>query len=125
MITFKQKGNFNKTENFLKKAKNPEFGSIITKYAIMGVLALEAATPSDTGLTSISWDYETEISDKGFKIHWTNDNLVEGIPVVILLQYGHGTRSGSFVQGRDFINPSIRPIFDQITENLWKEVTDL
>lgn len=125
MITFKHKGSFSKTENYLKKAQNPEFKSIITKYAIQGVMALETATPQDTGITSFSWDYEVEISKKGFRIHWTNDNLSEGIPVVILLQYGHGTRGGTFVQGQDFINPAIRPIFDAISDNLWKEVTSL
>jgi hypothetical protein len=125
LITFRHRGSFDKSESFFRAAKRKNYRAIIEKYANQGTSALQSATPKDTGLTSEQWKYEIEITPKGFSIHWTNDNLVEGIPVVILLQYGHGTRSGSFVEGQDFINPAMRPIFDAIAENLWKEVTNL
>lgn len=83
------------------------------------------ATPEDSGLTKNSWDYEIVQSRSGFRLYWTNSNLKDGLPVIILLQYGHGTRSGSFVQGRDIINPAIKPIFDTIADELWKEVINL
>lgn len=125
MITFRHRGSFSNSERFLSQAKKRNYRAILEKYADQGTRALESATPKDTGLTANQWSHEIEITSRGFSIHWTNNNLVDGLPVVILLQYGHGTRSGSFVEGRDFINPAMRPIFDTIAENLWKEVTDL
>lgn len=125
LISFRHRGNFNSLELFLNKAKNLNYRSILERYAIAGVQALSSATPKDTGETANSWGYEIVIQRSGFSIHWTNSNIVGTVPLVILLQYGHGTRSGSFVEGYDFINPAIRPIFDSIAENLWKEVTNL
>lgn len=125
MITFRHRGGFISTERFLNNSKKINFRSIIEKYASQGIAALQSATPKDSGLTSQSWSYEINVKRNGFSIYWTNSNLVDGLPIAILLQYGHGTRSGSFVEGRDFINPAIRPVFDTISENLWKEVTDL
>ena len=126
MIKFTQRGNFNNTERFLKGAGKINYRAILTKYALEGVTALRDNTPKDTGLTADSWDYEILVRGAGnFSITWTNTHLVDGIPVVILLQYGHGTRGGTFVEGRDFINPAMRPIFDKIAENIWKEVTNL
>lgn len=125
MITFKHRGNFNNSEKFLSGVKKKNYRAILEKYAREGLLALRSATPKDTGETANSWDFEIITKRNGFSISWTNSNLVEGVPVVILLQYGHGTRGGTFVEGRDFINPAMRPIFDQISENLWKEVTSL
>jgi hypothetical protein len=125
LIKFTHRGNFDRTERFLKRAKDNDYISILTKYALQGLHALINSTPKDSGLTSDSWSYDIEIRKSGFSIYWKNKNLVNGIPVVILLQYGHGTRSGSFVEGRDFINPAMRPIFDSLSENLWKEVTSL
>lgn len=127
MITFKHTGNFKRTESFfsrLKRVQNQD--RIIRQYAEQGVTALATATPKDTGITAGSWRYEIVRRRSGFSVYWTNDNITEtGVPVVILLQYGHGTGSGEFVEGRDFINPAIRPIFEQIAENLWKEVNSL
>ena len=125
MIKFKHRGNFNNTERFLKGVKQINYDFILRKYAIEGVNALRSSTPKDTGQTADAWGYEIGKRRNGFTITWTNSHLEDGIPIVILLQYGHGTRSGTFVEGRDFINPAMRPIFDNIAENLWKEVTSL
>lgn len=125
MIRVKHKGNFNNTERFLKNAKNLKLTPILIKYGVQGVAALRNNTPKDSGDTANSWDYEVLERRNGYRLVWTNKNINEGIPVAILIQYGHGTRSGTFVQGIDFINPAMRPIFDEIAENLWKEVTSL
>ena len=125
MIRFNHRGNLGLTEMFLKRSKNKNFRPILDKYANQGVVVLRSATPKDSGETAGAWDFKIVTTKSGFSINWTNSHLNEGIPIVILLQYGHGTRSGSFVEGRDFINPVMRPIFDQIAENLWKEVTSL
>lgn len=125
MITFKQHGNFNHTENFLNGAKKLNVMQILDSYGQQGVVALSSATPKDTGLTSESWGYTTDFVNGVYKITWTNSNDTDGIPLVILLQYGHATRDGSFVEGNDFINPAIKPVLDQIAENLWKEVSQL
>jgi len=125
LITFKQKGDFSKTEAFLRKAKSLNFRSILDKYGAQGVSALEQATPKDSGVTANSWRYDIATKRSGFSIVWSNSSMNGGIPIVILLQYGHGTRGGTFVRGRDFINPTMKPIFDDISANLWKEVTNL
>ena len=123
MIKFTHQGSFDNIERFLKKAKSKDYRAVIERYAQEGVSALRSSTPKDSGLTASSWAYEIIYTNSGFRIAWTNSHLVEGIPVAILLQYGHGTRGGTFVQGIDYINPVMRPIFDKIAENLWKEVT--
>jgi hypothetical protein len=125
LIRFKHTGNFQRTENFLNKIRHKDFKSTLAKYGTQGVNALSSSTPVDSSLTANSWDYEIKVFRGGFKIIWSNSNVVDGIPVAILIQYGHGTRSGRFVEGRDFINPAMRPIFDSLVENLWKEVVDL
>lgn len=125
MIKFTHRGDLTRTHKFLSKAKNINYRSILDRYGNEGVRMLQSATPVDTSETAKSWSYETIITRSGFSLYWKNSNLVDGIPVVILLQYGHGTRSGSFVEGRDFINPAMRPLFDSLVENLWKEVTSL
>lgn len=126
MITFKHKGNFEKSSRFLAALRKIKMDNIIRKYAEQGVAALRAATPKDSGVTAESWKYEIVQKAGGFSIYWTNDNVTrEGTPIVILLQYGHGTANGEFVEGRDFINPAIRPIFENIEINLWKEVNSL
>jgi len=125
MITFKHKGNFNNTENFLKRARKNDYIRILEKYGREGVSALASATPIDSSLTANSWGYETRITKNSLIINWTNSHFVDGVPIAIILQYGHGTRNGGYVQGRDYINPAIRPIFDKITNEIWREVTAL
>lgn len=120
MISFKQTGNFNKLESLLKKPV--DITSILHRYGKEGVDALSAATPSDTGLTAYAWSYEIKTSKGKISLIWKNSNVVDGIPIVILIQYGHATSNGGYVQGRDFINPTMRPIFDRIVEELGKGV---
>lgn len=123
LIRIKSKGNFEKTEKYLKKIQNGSYLNVLERYAQQGVDALASATPVDTGLTANSWSYEIHRSKASTIIYWTNSNLVDQIPVAILLQYGHATRNGGYVLGRDFINPAIRPIFDKMANEMWKEVT--
>ncbi len=123
MVVIKHRGNFNKTEKFLKNAPRINYKQILERYGQQGVDALAAATPVDSGLTASSWGYEISTSGSSFTISWTNSNIVNGVPIAIILQYGHSTGTGGFVQGRDYINPAIQPIFDRIAEDVWKEVT--
>ena len=125
MIIFKQRGNFNNIERFFSKSQKINLRSILQRYAMEGVSALASATPKDTGLTANSWDYEITSSGQSYSIAWTNSNVNDGVPIAILIQYGHGTNHGGYVEGRDFINPAIGPILDKIAENLWKEVSNL
>lgn len=123
MIRITQKGNFEKTEKFFSRARKRDYYRALSFYGQKGVQALSAATPKDTGKTAASWGYTINQSPRSVSITWTNSNTTDsGIPIVILIQYGHGTRSGAYVQGRDFINPAIRPIFDEIAEKVWREV---
>ena len=122
MITFRQRGVFRKTESFLKRVSGDDVYSSLERYAKEGVDALSASTPSDTGKTASSWDYEIKKDRNGVSIYWTNSNVMDGIPVVILIQYGHATGTGGYVQGIDFINPTLRPVFEKIVENVWREV---
>lgn len=123
MISFKHSGDFRNTERFLKKMTDFEFSRILEKYAFEGLISLMSATPVDSALTANSWGYQIVISRDKAAIYWTNSNVVDGVPIVILLQYGHGTRGGAYVQGRDFINPAIKPVFDKIVSEIWKEVS--
>lgn len=124
MIKITQKGDFSKTFRFLQKAKKLDIVRILERYGEKGVSALREATPKDTGRTADSWSYEIHNSGSSFSVVWKNSNLTsEGIPIVILLQYGHGTGSGGYVQGRDFINPALRGIFDDMAREAWEEVT--
>lgn len=125
MIHFNQKGDFSKALKYLNGLRGKRYREILEKYAREGVEALRSNTPVDSGVTADSWAYEIVTTRKGFSINWTNSKVVDGVPVVILLQYGHATRSGSFVEGRDFINPAMKPIFDRIAESLWKEVASV
>lgn len=124
IISFKQKGDFSKTNKFLKKASNLDYSSILNRYGQAGVSALASATPVDTGLTASSWSYEITKSNGKYKITWTNSNIVNGVSIAIILQYGHGTRNGGYVQGRDYINPALQPTFDLLAEAAWREVTN-
>lgn len=123
MIWFGQKGDFSKTEKFLKKALGKDYMRILDKYARLGVQALSAATPVESGLTAASWDYEIIQEGSGLSIFWTNSNVNKGVKIALILQYGHGTRNGGYVVGRDYINPAIRSIFDSMAKDAWKEVT--
>lgn len=125
MITFVQKGALNKTDGFLKGLKELKLERTLKKYGEEGVIALANATPRDTGKTAESWSYEIKKSNGSVHIYWTNSNVNHGVPIVILIQYGHGTRNGGYVQGRDFINPAIRPVFDKIADDIWAEVRSL
>lgn len=124
MISVTQSGDFKKTFYFLNKVSNNRYVKIILdKYGRQGVEALRSATPRDSGKTAESWGYETNVTDTGLEIIWKNSNVNDGVPIAIILQYGHGTGTGGYVKGRDYINPAIRPVFDKISQDLWREVT--
>lgn len=123
MINFKQSGNFKKTEKFLKKSFGRDYLNVLEKYGQEGVAALSAATPIDTGLTATSWSYKIIQNGSSISIVWENSNVQNGVNIAIILQYGHGTRNGGYVSGRDYINPALKPIFDKMADAAWKEVT--
>lgn len=125
MITFKHKGDLHKTKNFLAKASKLDIKRILEPYGQRGVEALVSATPVLTGTTVNCWSYNVSVSDGKASISFSNSNMAGNTPLVILLRYGHGTRNGGYVQGRDFISPAIQPIFDKIVEDAWKEVVSL
>lgn len=125
MITFRQKGDFSKLSNFLQRAKEAVKLSDLDKYGREGVAALASATPVDSGKTANSWYYTIEHSKGSSSISFHNSNIQNGVPIAIILQYGHGTGTGGWVEGRDYINPAIQPIFDEIANNAWREVTKL
>lgn len=123
MITFTQKGDFKKTTNFLQRIKEFSRKSDLDKYGKLGVEALANATPVDTGKTANSWSYEI-IHKKGkSSIVWTNSNINNGVPIAVIIQYGHGTGWGAYVKGIDYINPAMAPVFEDIANSVWKEVT--
>ena len=124
-ITFKQHGDFKNLTNFFERAKEVVGIGVLDKYGKLGVQALASATPFDSGETASSWYYELENNNGCTSIKFCNSNIQNGVPIAIILQYGHGTRNGGWVQGRDYINPAIQPIFDEIVESAWKEVTKL
>lgn len=125
MIKFRHRGNFNKTTRYLQKVSRVAKFSDLNKYGREGVAALASATPVESGLTANSWYYEIERKNGRASISFLNSNIQNGVPIAIILQYGHGTRNGGWVQGRDYINPAIQPIFDRIVEDAWREVTKL
>lgn len=125
IITITQSGNFDKTEKFLKGAKKLSYDPVLHRFGQDGVTALSLATPIDSGITASSWSYEVHGNRENFYIVWTNNNIINGFSVAIGLQYGHGTGWGGYVSGRDYINPAMRPIFDKISDDMWKEVTNL
>jgi hypothetical protein len=125
MIKFRQKGDFSKLTRFLEKAKGAVRLGDLDKYGREGVAALASATPIDSGETASSWSYKITNKQGIAKITFHNSNIQNGVPIAIILQYGHGTRNGGWVQGRDYINPAIQPIFDKIVNEAWREVTKL
>lgn len=125
MISFRQKGDFSKLTSYLEKAKEAVKLGDLDKYGREGVAALASATPVDSGLTAQSWSYKIEHKQGSATISFHNSNIQNGVPIAIILQYGHGTRNGGWVEGRDYINPAIQPVFEKIAEGAWKEVTKL
>jgi len=125
MIYIKQSGSSKETEAFLRGLKSLDIAGILRNSAQKGVNALSLATPIETGLASHSWSFEVDSSGGKYTITWTNSDIENGFPVVIMLQYGHGTGTGGYVAGKDFINPAMRPIFDEIAEDVWRAVTSL
>lgn len=122
-ITFNYKGDFSKVNNWLEKLLNASHRGVLDKYGRMGVEALSKATPVDTGLTASSWYYEISRTSTSVSINFMNSNRNKGVPIALILQYGHGTGTGGYVQGRDYINPALQPVFEQMCDELWKEVT--
>lgn len=122
-VKFEVSGGFTKTERFLNRMKRREYLNVLDEFGREGVQALRNATPVESGLTAESWDYEIKRTRDYTEIVWTNSNINNGVPIAVILQYGHGTGTGGYVQGRDYINPAIRPVFDKIAEKAWKVVT--
>lgn len=122
-VKIRQTGDFNKLEKFLNKVLRRDYLNILSKYGEKGVAALRSATPVESGMTASSWGYEIVESKGSVSIHWTNSNENKGVNIALILQYGHGTGTGGYVQGIDYINPAVRPIFEQISSDAWREVT--
>ena len=125
MVRFRQKGDFSKLSRFLERAKEAVKLGDLDKYGREGVRALRSATPMDSGLTAESWYYKINREEGSVSISFHNSNRNKGVLIAIILQYGHGTGTGGWVEGQDYINPSIKPIFNKIAEDAWKEVTKL
>lgn len=125
MIIINHKGDFNNTRRFFKRFLEARFLKNLNKYGQEGVEALAAATPTDTGKTASSWYYEISRSGSSFSISWANSHVNDGVNIAVIIQLGHGTGTGGYVAGRDYINPAIRPIFDRIAQDIWKEVSAL
>ncbi len=123
MIKIEVKGSTEKMEKFLHRMLRREQFNALEKYGLRGVTALQAATPKDSSETANGWYYEVSQKPGVYTISWHNRHLEDGVPVAILLQYGHGTGTGGYVEGRDFINPAMRPIFDDMARDMWKVVT--
>ena len=123
MVHFRYKGDLRKTTQFLNKLKRRSYLGSLDRYGAEGVRALASATPTDSGETASAWGYEIVQNKESAAIYWTNSHINNGVNIAVILQYGHGTGTGGYVEGVDYINPAIRPIFDQIAESAWKEVT--
>lgn len=122
MITFKIKGDYKRTERYFKRLTQKKYFQILDKYGKQGVEALSAATPKDTGRTADSWRYEIETGPNSSSIIFVNDNINKYVNIAVILQYGHATRNGGWVEGRDYINPAVQPLFDEMVEKAWEEV---
>ena len=125
MISFRQKGDFSKLNRYLERVKESAKIGVLDKYGREGVAALASATPVETGKTANSWYYEIKRQNGSVSIEFKNSNIKDGVPIAVIIQYGHGTGTGGWVQGRDYINPAIQPIFDKIADSAWKEVTKI
>lgn len=122
VIVIKSKGKLTKTFKFLKKDRRELLKRILDKYGMRGVEALRASTPKDTGHTANSWNYSVDITPFSASVNWYNTNENKGISIALLLQYGHGTKNGGYVEGVDYINPSLKPVFEAISDSAWEEV---
>lgn len=125
MISFRQKGDFSKLNRYFERVREAIKIGVLDKYGREGVAALASATPVESGETADSWYYEIKRQNGSVAIEFNNSNINKGVPIAVILQYGHGTGTGGWVEGRDYINPAIQPIFDEIADNAWKEVTRL
>lgn len=125
MLVVVSDGDYEKAEKYLTDLKDIARLALLDKYGNIGVNALQAATPKESGLTAASWYYEVSDDGKTSTLSFFNSNINKGVPIAIILQYGHGTGTGGYVQGRDYINPAMKPVFDQIVEDFWEEVTRL
>lgn len=125
MITLRHKGDFSKIDRYLERVKEAARVGILDRYGQEGVSALASATPVDSGTTAGSWFYTIERQNGSAAIIFNNSHINKGVPIAIILQYGHGTGTGGYVQGRDYINPAVQPLFDKIAEDAWREVTKL
>lgn len=123
MISFRQKGDFSKLNRYFERVREAARVGVLDKYGREGVAALASATPVETGKTASSWYYEIKRQNGSVSLEFYNSNIIQGVPIAIILQYGHGTGTGGYVQGRDYINPAIQPLFDKIANDAWKEVT--
>jgi hypothetical protein len=123
MISASVSGSFKRTESFLKKLSNGDIYQGLEQLAREGVAALASATPIDSGLAASSWDFKITRTKRSCTIVWTNSDVENGFPVAIMLQYGYGTGTGGYVQGKDYINPAMKPVFDRIADKVWKVVT--
>ena len=123
MISFRQKGDFSKLNKYFERVREAARIGVLDRYGREGVAALASATPVDTGVTANSWYYEIKRQNGSVSIEFKNSNVNKGVPIAIILQYGHATGNGGWVQGRDYINPAIQPIFDKIADSAWREVT--
>jgi hypothetical protein len=124
MIKIKQFGGFEKLEKFIKKARQKKYLAGLEKYGEAGITALAKATPIDSGVTALSWGYRIEEIENGYRIVWYNTHISNYAVIAILLQYGHATGNGGYVQGTDYVNPAMRTIFEELAENAWREVTE-
>lgn len=123
MITFESTGSFENIERFFDRMTKDDIFGALEEYGRIGVIALSSSTPIDSGDTATSWRYAVKKERGAYSITWSNSHVVDGAPIAILLQYGHGTGTGGYVQGRDYINPALKPIFDKIATDVWKAVT--
>ena len=122
LIEFRSQGNFENTNRFLKKLQELNLERILSKYGQEGVNALREATPIDTGKTASSWAYRIDKNAGSISLVWYNTNINKGVNIAVILQYGHGTGTGGWVEGIDYINPALRPLFEKIASDAWEEI---
>lgn len=122
MIKVKHSGSFRRAEKFLKEMSKKDYSAILHRYGQMGVEALQQATPTDTGVTAMSWSYEVAVESGAYTIYWSNSHENDGVNIAIILQFGHGTGTGGYVKGIDYINPALQAVFERMADDLWEEV---